>query len=132
MEIEPTDLKLIVLNELFAVSRLGAGEAIPDWALDGTFCSLARAIDEVSIICPQVNVPDGVLAERGWRCLKLDGPLDFSLVGVLDAVLAPLAQARIAIMAVSTFNTDYVLVKQDRLQLAVQVLERQGFELRSI
>ncbi len=132
MGVEPPNLELTVLRGVFAVSRLVPREGIPSWALNGEFCSVSRTDDEVSIICPDRNVPEGIRSERGWRCLKLAGPLEFSLVGVLAAVLDPLAQAGIAIMAVSTFDTDYVLVKEDQLELAVLVLEQQGFEVRSL
>jgi len=111
---------------IFAICRLGPEEQIPDWALLDRFsfssCILTR--DELSVICPQQQVPDGILADRGWRCLKLEGPFDLSEPGVLASMVTPLAQAGISVFAEATYDTDYLLIKEfDR---AVQTLRECG------
>ncbi len=121
------NLKLFVIKESYSICRLEPGQAIPDWAVEGEFCSIARTPEELSIICPESKMPPGIESERSWRCLKIAGPLDFSLIGILAAVLEPLAAAEIPIMAVSTYETDYILVKQEKLQAATATLEQKGF-----
>ena len=80
-------------------------------------------------MCPEGSVPEDVRYEEGWRVLRLEGPFEFSEVGVLASVTAPLAEAGIAIFDVSTFDTDYVLVKQERLDLAVAALRERSHEV---
>jgi hypothetical protein len=88
--------------------------------------SVVYTQDEVSILCEDRLIPPGVTAERGWRGLKVEGSLDFTMVGVLASLLTPLAEANVTILAVSTFNTDYVLIKETRLDRAIQALESAG------
>jgi len=90
------------------------------------FVSVTRTADELSVVCPGEAVPSSVRAEHGFRVLKIDGPLDFSLTGILAAVAGPLADAGISIFAVSTYDTDYVLVKAKDLNQAVAVLQAGG------
>jgi len=124
------NLTLSILPGRYAICRLGAGEAVPDWAGPapgaGRFVSITRTGDELSIVCAEAAVPDLIRCDRGWRVLAVEGPLDFSLTGVLAALTAPLAEARIAVFALSTFDTDYLLVKDDRLAQAVDALARAG------
>ncbi len=80
-------------------------------------------------MCPQAHVPDGIPFDRDWRALKVEGPLDLSLVGILASLTAPLAKAGVSIFAVSTYDTDYLLVKQDRLEVAVRALSEAGFRV---
>ena len=89
---------------------------------------MTRTADELSIVCGDASVPPDLdaRAQRGWRALKVQGPLDFSLTGVLDALTAPLAQARISIFALSTYDTDYVLVHGDDLAQACETLTAAG------
>ena len=85
--------------------------------------------DELSIVCPQGQLPEYKEAELGWRALKVAGPLDFSLTGVLADLANPLAKAGSSIFALSTYNTDYLLVKEDKLEQAVSTLEASGHEV---
>ena len=85
-----------------------------------------RTPDETSILCDQTLVPAGVQAERNWCLLQLEGPMPFSLTGILAAVLNPLAAAGIGIFALSTFDTDYVLVKQESRDAALAALTAAG------
>jgi hypothetical protein len=75
-------------------------------------------------------VPEGIPCERGWRCLRVVGTIPFSVVGVLAALTTPLAEAGISVFAVSTFDTDYLLVKENHLAMALAVLGRQGYAIR--
>lgn len=121
--------RLSVLGETLAVCRLDAGAEAPAWATASGFCSVTRANDELSVVCPAEYVPEDVKCERGWRAIGLEGPLDFSLVGVLAGMLAPLAGAGVPVFALSTFDTDYVLVEEGRLDLAVAALRGRGYEV---
>lgn len=122
-------LTFSVLEETFAVSRLEPDAAVPAWALDGAFFTVSRTADELSVLCEARFVPGDVRSEGGWRALKLHGPFDFALTGVLASFLAPLANARVGIFAVSTFDTDYVLVKDERLGDALSALQDAGHTL---
>lgn len=93
---------------------------------EDTFFAMVRTADELSVICPEDEVREGTHAEHGWRVLQLDGVFAFTEVGVLAALLQPLAHAKIGILAASTFNTDYVLVKGGQLQAAIQALRDAG------
>ena len=113
--------------------RFASDARIPAWALEGGFFCVVRTRDELSIVCledvcAEDRVPDGVLAERGWLALKLEGPFPFSMTGVLASFLQPLAEARIPIFAISTFDTDYVLIKRENLEQAVAALGTAGHE----
>ena len=119
-------LTLQIIPGEFAVCRLPAAEPVPAWAGSGVFSSVTRTADELSILCPAAQVPAGVKHEAGWRLLKLQGPFAFTETGILAAVLAPLAAAKIGILATATFDTDYVLVKTGRLDEACRVLEATG------
>ena len=122
-------LRFAVLEGEYSVCRLGAHDAIPAWAQSGDFFSITCTPQEVSIVCETRNVPADVRAEHGWACLKIEGPIPFELTGVLSACLDPLAAAQIGIFAVSTFDTDYVLVKATSLERAKEVLRAAGHEV---
>jgi len=124
-------LNLSLLPGTFMICRLGAESIIPDWANAGGLTSITRTSDELSIVCAEANVPEGVKSDRGWRCFKVEGPLDLSLTGVLASLANPLAEARINIFALSTFDTDYLLVKEDKASRAAEVLIQSGHRLTS-
>jgi hypothetical protein len=115
-----------MLPDLFAVCRLNADAPIPDWALMGDFFSVTRTDDELSIVCRQEQVPHGVTSEIGWRCLKARGPIAFSMVGVVASLTVPLAQAGISIFVISTYDTDYVMVKEENVEKAIAALVEHG------
>ena len=110
----------------WAVARLGPSDPLPEWARAGAFSSITRTRDELSIVCAESSVPEGVRAERGWAMVKLAGPFPFDAIGVLQAFLSPLARAGISVFAVSTFDTDYVLMKRTDLERAIDVLATAG------
>jgi hypothetical protein len=119
-------LTLDVLPDQFAICRLDSAAPVPDWALSGSFYSVTQTSDELSVVCCQRNVPPHVQCNRDWLCVRVAGPLDFTLTGILAALAAPLAQAGISIFALSTYDTDYLLVKQADLQDALEVLTKAG------
>jgi len=119
-------LTLTVLPDRFAVCRLGVGEAVAGWVLRLPFYSVTRTADELSIVLPEAHVPDDWQAEKSWRCLKVHGPLDFGLTGILAGISGTLAQADISLFAISTYDTDYILVKEADLERAVQALIDKG------
>ncbi|MCM2273550.1 MAG: ACT domain-containing protein [Candidatus Didemnitutus sp.] len=106
----------------FAIARLPADAAIPDWARSTVFSATTRTTDELSLLCPAAQIPATVKHEAGWRLFKLRGPFNFTETGILSSVLDPLAFSRISILAHSTFDTDYVLVKQAQVEDAVRTL----------
>lgn len=118
-----------LLDGYMSVCRLGPSSDIPDWATESGFCSVTRTLDELSVVCPQDSAPEGIRCEGGWRVLKLEGPFEFSEVGVLASVAVPLAEAGVSIFAVSTFDTDYVLVKDEQLESAVRALRERSHEV---
>jgi hypothetical protein len=121
-----TNLALIVLEGTYAVCRLGSDAPIPAWATAGPFVSITRTEEELSIVCPDRDVPSDAVSERGWRCLRVAARLDFALVGVLASLLDPLAEAGIPVFAVSTFDTDYLLTRAGEFPRAVEVLRAAG------
>jgi hypothetical protein len=115
-------MKIAVLPGRFAVCRLAAGAPIPEWAKGGPFVSITRTADELSIVCLQESMPPDAQAERDFRAFKVEGPLDFSLTGLLANLSGALAAAGISLFAVSTFDTDYMLVRDADLERAISAL----------
>jgi uncharacterized protein len=122
------NLKLQIVEGVFAVCRLSPSESVPAWAVAGDWWAATKTHDELSVVCSQEFVPADVTAERDWRIIKVVGPLDFALVGILSALTKPLADAGISIFAVSTFDTDYLLVKEKDFLNAVTALKSVGME----
>ena len=122
-------LKLKKLDGRVAVCRLEPSSVVPAWATGAAFFSITRTADELSIVCPEGDVPDGIKREGGWRVLALEGPFEFSEVGVLASVLEPLAEAGVSIFALSTYDTDYVLVGEEGLERAISALVERGHEV---
>jgi len=120
------NLELSLLPERFAISRLAADSPVPDWATKGSFFSVTRTGDELSVVTELSFAPVGVQSQPGWRALKVHGPFVLSEIGVLAALAGPLAEAKISLFAVSTFETDYLLVASETLAAAIAALERAG------
>ncbi|WP_041841597.1 ACT domain-containing protein [Actinoplanes friuliensis] len=123
-------LDLDLLPEEYAVCRLPAGSALPTSLSSGpddkSVISVTWAPDELSIICPADRVPEDATVEASWRCLRVVGPLDLALTGVLASLVVPLADARVNIVAFSTYDTDYLLIPAVRLSEAVNTLTAAG------
>lgn len=123
-------LELILAPDLYAVCRLDANAAVPAWAFSGAFTSVTRNVDELSVVCPQSAAPDDARCERGWRCLRVAGTIDFSTIGVVASLVGPLAEAHISVFVVSTFDTDYLLVRGKDLEKSLGTLAAMGHVLR--
>ena len=117
------DLELLSGN--YVICRIEPNKSIPEWA-HGEFVSVTRTGDELSIVCPGQNVPDDIQRESGWRCLRVAGKLDFSLVGVIATITAILADSDISTFVVSTFDTDYLLVRELDVDGATAALVEAG------
>lgn len=123
---------MITLKKLaqeFAICKLPPQTPIPDWVWLSSLYSISKTADELSIVCEQDKVipqPD-MQQENGWRCLQVVGPLDFSLTGILSSIAQPLAENKISIFALSTYDTDYILVKKEKFIDAQEVLKNSGF-----
>jgi uncharacterized protein len=115
-------LSLSIIPGLFGVCRLNSKAEIPAWAAGEKLISITRTEDELSIVCAEERIPANAKAERGWNAFKVKGPLDFSLTGVLSELLTPLADAGISIFAISTYDTDYLLVKEEQFEKALSIL----------
>ncbi len=124
-------MTLTVLPTTFAICRLAASAPVPAWAEHAELCSITRTADELSIVTAESNVPRELAREAGWRALKLAGPIPFSQTGVLASILGPLAAAKISIFALSTFDTDYVLVHTADLERAIAALRAAGHSIPS-
>jgi uncharacterized protein len=124
-------LKFRVISGSFAVCRLPAADPIPQWATEGSFTSITRTSDELSIVCPSDNVPLQYKSETLWACLKIEGPFAFSEIGILEAFIRPLVESNISVFAIATFDTDYVSVQQNSLDQALDALQSAGHSLLS-
>jgi hypothetical protein len=119
-------VQLYALDELYAIVRLEPDAEIPPWSTRGHFWSITRSDSELSIVCRQDDVPPDASAERGWCALEVAGPLDFSLTGVVSSLVAPLAAEAIPLFLISTFETDYLLVREPDLHRSVEALTTAG------
>ena len=113
----------------YAICRLAPGDPLPPWAVRGTFFSVTRTPAELSVVCGVAAVPSGVKADGPWSALAVRGPMDLNLTGVLAGLTSPLASAGISIFAVSTYDTDYLLVRQPDIERAVRVLRASGHNI---
>ena len=120
-------LKFRRLRSFYAIVRLAAEASVPEWATRGEFTSITRTSEELSIVCPIENLPADLSSER-WICLKLEGPFPLSLTGVLLSFIKPLSTKGIPIFAVATYDTDYVLIKEESGTAALSTLENAGHE----
>jgi hypothetical protein len=119
-------LTLDLVPGSYAICRWAPGELLPSWVMQGEFFTVTRTPAELSAVCAVEAVPPGVKAEGPWSMLAVRGPLAFNLTGVLAGLATPLAAAGISIFAMSTYDTDYVLVRNDAVERAVQVLREAG------
>jgi hypothetical protein len=119
-------VKLYVLDELYAIVRLDPDASLPRWIDGGHFWSVTRTDSELSVVCREEDVPAHASAERGWCALEVAGPLDFSLTGVVSSLVGPLAEADVPLFVLSTFETDYVLVRERDLARSVEALAAAG------
>ncbi|HKN74530.1 MAG TPA: ACT domain-containing protein [Candidatus Acidoferrum sp.] len=126
MNLAQRHFQLSILPESYAIVGLSPRASIPAWATQGSFFSVTRTPDELSIVVDESLVPVGVQSQGGWRVMKVHGPFVLAEVGVLASLAGPLAAAKISAFVVSTFDTDYLLVANENLAPAVSTLERVG------
>jgi len=122
-------LKFRRVTGIYAVCRLPPDAAVPDWAGRGTFTCITRTTDELSIVCSLEHVPAEHKQGVRWCCLQLVGPFAFSQVGILASFIDPLAASGIPIFAISTYDTDYVLIREDFAGVGLDALSAAGHEL---
>jgi uncharacterized protein len=123
-------MELALMSQELAVCRLEEHDPVPDWAWRGELVSITRARGELSLICASGAVPDDApKVERGWRALVVTTAMDFSVTGVAAALTAPLAQAGVSVLPVATYDTDYFLVKSERLADAIGALLAAGHQV---
>jgi hypothetical protein len=122
-------LELTVLPQRLAVSRLAPDASIPAWAAQGSFFSVTRTCDELSVVAEEAATPTGLQTQSGWRALKVHGPFAFSEIGVVSALAAPLAEAKISMFVLSTYDTDYLLVASSDLAEAICSLQQAGHSI---
>lgn len=124
MTAKPSTLELLPGG--YAVAQLEPTAKIPSWARSAEFLALTRTADELSIVAPEDLVPEDVRVERGFRCLRVVGPLAFSQVGILASLALPLAEADIPIFVISTFDTDYLMIPEAKLDSGLAALTVAG------
>jgi uncharacterized protein len=122
-------LKFRWLPGPYSIVRLAPDAPVPDWATKGEFTSITRTGDELSIVCQVGNLPADVHSPHRWICLKLEGPFPFSQTGVLLSFIEPLSNSGVPIFAISTYDTDYVLIQEEYAGDAVSALQQAGHEL---
>jgi hypothetical protein len=133
-EVQPTMstpklVPLEVLNDRLAICHSDKDEPLPSWAKvpSGEFFSVTRTRDELSIIIANARAPQEAKCERDWRLLMVKGPLAFNLVGIIAGLSGALADAGVSIFALSTYDTDYIMVKQTDLERALAALRQAGY-----
>lgn len=119
-------LTLSVLSKAFVICKLPADAPVPPWATRGKLFSITRTSDELSVVAEIGMVPENLRGDTTWRAMKAHGPFAFSEVGVLAALVAPLAEADISVFALSTFDTDYLFTGETHLQAAIAALRIAG------
>jgi hypothetical protein len=124
------DINLYVSAMEYGIIKLDPLCDIPGWALASDFVSITKTADELSIVADIACVPRGVDMDAGWRMLKIDSVLDFSLVGIIAGISSYLAEASISIFVISTYNTDYILIKKENLDKAVHILKANRYGIK--
>jgi uncharacterized protein len=122
-------LKFRWLRGAYAIVRLAPDGSVAEWATKGEFTSITRTGNELSIVCLTENLPSDVSSLYRWICLKLEGPFPFSQTGILLSFIEPLSSGGIPIFAISTYDTDYVLIQEEFAGMALEVLRAAGHEL---
>lgn len=124
-------LDFTLLKDLYSIYRLKKDSAIPDWTYESEFYSLTRTKDELSIVCKQVanTMDDKIKIDSHWRILKINGPLDLSMIGIIAEISNLLKENKIPIFTISTYDTDYILVKNQNIDKVLTVLKNNGHKI---
>lgn len=111
-----------ILDEKFAICKLSPTSNIPTWIQNKTFYSITKTADELSIVCFEKSVPKNIISEKGWKAIVVNEELDFSLIGIISSISTSLSKNGISVFVISTFNTDYILIKEEKLKSALTIL----------
>ena len=122
-------LSLKILPERMAVCRLDASAPLPDGLKGSGFYSVTRTREELTVVCRETSVAVGTTCESGWRCIRVQGVFDFSEIGILFSITQPLAKSGVSVFVISTFDTDYFLVKEKELPKAIDALNASGHQI---
>ena len=122
-------LEINILKEGYALALLPSGSPMPSW-VSGPFTAVISSAEGITVVCPEDNLPDGLKAQSGFRCLQIAGVFDLASVGVLASVAQPLAAAGISLFAYATWETDYVLIQEENLTPAISTLTEAGHAVR--
>jgi len=122
-------MQLKLFKQRYMVAKLPTGANLPPDIWSGPFCCVTKTEDELSFVLPESASIDSPHTERGWRILQIAEKLDFNLVGILAKLTVVLAEQNIPVFAVSTYNTDYILVKEKDLEKAISALTRNGYQI---
>ena len=119
-------LQLSLLDRKYGICVFKNNTPIPEWVATASFCSITRTQKELTIVCPQNTIDSDCEYDADWRCFRIDGSFDLNQIGVISSLAAPLAQAGISIFVVSSYDTDYILIKDQKVEQAVAVLSDNG------
>ena len=125
------NLSLKILPDRMAVCRFEPTAPVPDWIDQSGFYSITRTEEELTIVCAETLVARGTTSEIGWRCFKVEGPLDFSEIGIIFSLTQPLARSGVSVFVLSTFDTDYLMVKEKDLSEAIDALRAEGHQVKA-
>jgi hypothetical protein len=124
-------LKLSLLKDKYGICSLPATTPIPDWALKESLISITRTKEELTIVCRQDLIPSQIQCDPNWRCFRIDGAFDLNQTGVISSISSPLANAGISIYVISTYNTDYFLVKEENVNQTISVLSSSAHSIKT-
>ena len=119
-------LQLSLLDEMYGICVFPNNAPIPEWVVTASLCSITRTKKELTIVCPQNIIPDEIEHDRNWRCFRIDGSFDLNQIGIISSLAVFLAQAGISMLVVSSYDTDYILVKEEKVEQAIAVLSDNG------
>lgn len=122
-------LTMRLLVGRYGICRLNSNDLIPEWVYKSSFLSVTRTMDELSIVCNEESIPNNIKCEKEWRVLMVEGPLDFSLIGILASISKILSQNLISVFVISTYDTDYILVKNNAINNAIEALVSEGYRI---
>lgn len=121
---------LTVLKQKYSIYKFKQGSVLPEWVYSSEFCSVTRTNEEISVVTVQTdNLSDWVAFSKDWRIFKIEGPLDFSLIGVIADISAILKEAKVSVFIISTYDTDYILIKDTDLNASIASLQKQGYNI---
>jgi hypothetical protein len=122
-------IKLEILEPLFGIVKLEQNSNIPKWVANEYFYSITKTAAEISVVCLQRNIPDNKICEKDWKVIKIAGSLDFSMVGIISKLSTVLADGGISIFVISTYDTDYILIKKRDIENTIELLKEAGYNL---